>query len=270
MKSNTALTATITARQSGKSILGNKINTVWIDEWDEIDTTTMSGDNPIKYLEYDDDPLALVCALVRIGKQLYEMIEVLNDSFKTRITQYISIKNLIEQQDRDRANEIYDYFNKKHTLRRIKGEWISEYMLAIEDLCNVRQKINQEHVKILVTLPRIYKQNKQLERIMKGRNSSKATSNISFAAMHTELEFVDRVRIKQGNRDEMHYYWSTPKNYLVRFVVPYNQYGMSAWDFITSQGKIHLDSEVVHTYQIKGYNFNVLQPNPAHMEIKSL
>jgi hypothetical protein len=268
MKSNTALTATMTARQSGKSILGNKINTVSIDEWDEIDTTTMSGDKPVEYFEYTDDPLALVCSMLRYGKQPYEAVEVLNSL--GRGSKYIKIDTAINQEDYERANAIYDYFVKKHTLRRIKGEWISEYMLAIEDLCNTRIRINKEHVKILASLPRIYEQNKNLERIIKGRNSVKHTKLLPYAAMHTELEFVDRVRIKHAGRDEMHYYWSTPKNYLVRFVVPYNQYGMSAWDFITSQGKISLDSEVVHTYQIKGYNFNVLQPNPAHMEIKPL
>ena len=269
MKSNTTLTATITAHQ-GKGILGNKINTVWIDEWDEIDTTTMSGDNPIKYLEYDDDPLALVCALVRNDKQPYEIIEVLNDSFNTRTTQHIPIKHLVEQEDRVCANEIYNYFNKKHTLRRLKGEWISKYMLAIEDLYNMRKRINSEHTKILSTLPRIYNQNKKLERIMKDHNSSLSIETLSFAAMHTELKFVDKVKLKVNGSNQTHYFWSTPKKYLVRFVLSANDYGEQAWDVLADHGKIYISTETISTYPIKGYAFNVLQSPTANTDIKLL
>ena len=257
-----------TARQHGKSVMQTQAISAIFDEWDIIDNS--KAEKPVEYLEFDDDPLALVCASVRNGKQPVEIVELLGLHVFRETLVPINIKNLIDQQDRDRANEIYDYFNKKHTLRRIKGEWISEYMRTIEDLCNVRQKVNQEHVKILVTLPRIYEQNKQLERIMKGHNSSKATSNLSFAAMHTDLEFVDKVKLRVNGNKEIHYFWSTPKNYLVRFVLQDNGYSELAWDVISDHGKIHINTETIYTYPIKGYAFNVLQTSTEQTEIKLL
>jgi hypothetical protein len=250
-------------RQFGKSVFGKNVTAVWADE------ANFKAQPSVRYLEYNDDPLALVCAVLRVGRQPYEAVEVLNNH-QTRTTSYISIKELISHQDRDRANEIYDYFNKKHTVRRIKGEWISEYMLFIEELCNERQKINSEHVKILVSLPRIYEQNKNIESVIKGRNSVKELKGVPYTALRSDLEFVNKFRIKRSNVDEVHYFWSTPKNYLVRFIIPYNSCGMNAWDVLAKHGKIHASSEVVNTQDIKGYKFNVLQPAPAYTEITTL
>jgi hypothetical protein len=51
------------------------------------------------------------------------------------------------------AAKIYNYFANKHTMRRLKDEHISEFMLAVDDLCDNRKRIDLEHVKVLVTLP---------------------------------------------------------------------------------------------------------------------
>ena len=222
----------------------------------------------IEYFDFAEDPLAITCALLRGGKQPYEAAEVLNGI--GRSTRYIETSYVVQDEDRELANVIYDYFVKKHTMRRLKGQFISEYMLALDDLCDTRKRINKEHVGIIVSLPRIYEQNRHLEQIMKGRNSAPRVNNISFSAMHVDLEFVDKIRIKNGGRDEVHYFWSTPKNYLVRIIIQHSGYGNPAWDCFAKHGKIHLSTEVVHTYGIKGYDFNVIQPNPVHMEITTL
>jgi hypothetical protein len=266
MKSNTTLTATMVGRQFGKSMFGKNVTAVWADEAEKL---FEKPETPVEYLEFNANPLALVCAMLRQGKQAYEAAEVLN-GVGTRLTRQINIIPSIEREDTDRANAILKYFANKHTMRRIKGEWISEYMLALDDIVENPQRINKEHVKIVVSLPRIYEQNRALERVMKDRNSAAIIKNVSFSAMHTDLEFVDKVRLKNNGRDEVHYFWSTPKNYLVRFNVLYNSYGNTAWDCFAKHGKIHLSTEVVYTYPIKGYNFNVIQPNPVHMEITIL
>jgi len=83
-------------------------------------------------------------------------------------------------------------------------------------------------------------------------------------------KFVERVHVKMGRTNEYQYYFSTPKNYLMRIVVKKGEYGSNAWDTLVKFGKLYIDTEIVFTYPVRGYDFNVLQPSPEHMEIKIL
>jgi hypothetical protein len=56
----------------------------------------------------------------------------------------------------------------------------------------------------------------------------------------------------------------------MRITVQKGDYGVSAWDTLVKSGKLHIDTEVVYTKPIRGYDFNVLEPAPSHMEIKIL
>jgi len=248
----------MTARQNGKSMFGN-----WVDAWDTIDNS--KAERPVTYLEFNSNLLALICAMLRNGKQAYEAAEVLNGL--GRATRPLDASRNIENQDVDRANTILKYFAQKHTLRRVKGEWVSDYMLAIDDIVDNPCRINQEHVGILVSLPRIYEQNRALERVMKPYNSAPKREKLSFPPMEAELTFVESVRVKQGQHKQIHYFWSTPNNYLVRIVLKADEYGINAWDTLARHGKIKLSTENSYTYAIRGYDFNVIQPSPKDMEI---
>ena len=249
-------------------IFGASVNTVKIDDWTEWDSKqAQAGVEKPVYLEFNTNPLALVCAMLRNGKQGYEAGEVLNGVGK-RITKQIDISQSIEREDIDRANEILKYFAKKHTIRRVKGEWVSKYMLAIDEIVENPCKLNQEHVGIVVSLPRIYEQNRALERVMKGYKSAPKNDSLEWPSMKGELTFVEKLNIKTGQHNEWHYFWRTPNNYLMRIVMKKGLYGVEAWDVLAAHGKIHLSTDVTYTYGIKGYNFNVLQPSPERMEIK--
>lgn len=245
-------------------ISGTKVNTVWIDDdWTEW-TPKQVEPAPKEYLDFNTPPLALVLAMQDAGKDSSEIYTTLMGVGKRNI----NVDNVVTIQHQKIAAEIYDYFAKKHTMRRLKSEWISEYMLALDDLCENRKRIDKESVKILVTLPRIYNQNRELETVMKGRNSAEKLQSLAFARWSGNVEFVKRVHIKAGNTNEYHYYYSTPKNYLMRVVIKKGAYGQSAWDTLSALGKLYIDADVVYTYPIRGYNFNVLQFSPEHTEIK--
>ena len=247
-------------------ISGIKVNTVLVDEWTEWTPKQVEPAEPV-YLEFNANPLALVCAMLRKGKQAYEAAEVLNGVGK-RLTRRIDIIPSIEREDEDQANAILKYFAKKHTMRRVKGEWVSDYMLALDDIVDNPKRLNKEHVGILVSLPRIYEQNRALERVMKGHNSAPKTNDLHWPRMDGELVFVDKLNMKTGNNNELHYFWRTPKNYLVRVVLRKGYYGSEAWDVLANHGKIHVSAEHTYTHGIKGYDFNVLQTSPEHTEIK--
>jgi hypothetical protein len=225
-------------------------------------------EKPKVYLEFNTPPLALVLAMQEAEKESYEIYNTLQGVGKMHGR--VDIVPVITTEHQKRAAEIYNYFAKKHTLRRIKDEYISKYMLAVDELCENRKKIDKENVKVLISLPRIYDQNLALERVMKGRKSAKKIETLSFAAWRGEVEFVERVLIKSAGRSEYQYYFSTPKNHLMRVVVKKGEYGSNAWDALAKFGKLYIDTEVVYTFNVRGYDFNVLQPSSEHMEIKIL
>jgi len=221
-------------------------------------------DTPKVYLDFNTPPLALVLAMIDAGKDSTQIYSTLSSLGKSP---HIKAETAVEVRHQAQAAEIYNYFAKKHTMRRIKDEFISEYMLALDDLIDNKKRINEESLKILVSLPRIYEQNRALERVMKGRNSAKQVDSMSFAAWRGEVEFVERVHYKSKHINEYHYYFSTPNNYLMRVVVKANSYGQTAWTALALLGKLHIDAEVVYTYNVKGYDFNVLQFSPTHTSI---
>ena len=251
---------------STMKISGTKMNTLIIDdEWTEWKPKQLEPALPV-YLDFITPPLALVIAMQEAGKESYEIYSTLQGVGKRKI----NTENVVTVEHQKRAAEIYDYFAKKHTMRRIKGEYVSEYMLAVDDLCENRKRINEDHIKILVSLTRIYNQNRSLERVMKGRKSAKKLDSIGFAAWKGELEFVERVNVKTGRTNEYHYFFSTPKNHLFRTVVKKGDYGQVAWDTLSKLRNIYIDAQAVYTFNIRGYDFNVLQFSPEATDITSI
>ena len=261
MKNNTTLAATMTnTKPAFKKLSASAVLNV--DEWDIVREDL---ERPKEYLEFNTPPLALVLAMQEAGKDGPEIYPTLVGVGK-RI--HINTDNVVTMEHQKRAAEIYDHFSKKYTLRRIKNEYISPFMLVVDELCENRKKIDKEHARVLVTLPRFYKQNCALERVMKGRNSAKKMDLLPFAAWRGEVEFVERVHVKMGRTNEYQYYFSTPNNHLMRIVIKKGDYGVTAWDTLAKFGKLHIDTEAVYTFPVKGYDFNVLQPSPEHTEIK--
>lgn len=262
MKSNTTLTATMLGRQFGKSMFGKNVTAVWADEAEEL------FDKPVEYLDIDN-PLAVVCAMIRKGKQGYEVYNDLSGDLFGSTVDLQTVKQEVEQQDVDRADKILNYFVKKHTMRRLKGEFVSKFMLAVDEIGEDRTRINKDDLKVLVSLPRIYEQNLALERVMKDRKSAKKMDLIPFAAWHGEVEFIERVLVRASGNTEYHYHFSTPNNYVMRIVVK-DGYALPAWDAFAANKTLYISTEAMYTYPIRGYDFNVLQPSPKHMEIKML
>ena len=236
-------------------------SSIFDDDWDV--TENSAAEKPKIYLEFNTPPLALVIAMQEAGKKFHEIYEALIGAGKHS---RIDIVPAISAEHQKRAAEIYKHFQQKYTMRRIKGEYISNFMLVVEDLCENRKKIDLEHVRPLMCLPKFYDTNLSLERIMKTHKSAKQIKNIEWAAFRGEIQFIERVHCKTGRNNEYHYFFSTPKNYLMRVVVKKGEYGYSAWNTISKIGKVNIEANVVYVMNIKGYKFNVLQPSPD-MEI---
>jgi len=248
----------MTARQHGKSVMQTQ---AIIDEWD---TIIGKPKEPV-YLEFNTPPLALVCALIEENIQLSEIVAALGQDYAVN---KVDLTTVVKDKHHQQSNEILQYFAKKHTMRRIKNEWISKYMQSIDEIVDDPMRINKEYIPILVTLPRIYEQNRSIERVIKGHKSAPKSNDLSFPPMEGEVEFVERLHFKVKSSNEYHYFWRTPNNYLMRIVVKKGHYGSEAWDLLAEHGKIHISADVTYTYNIKGYDFNVLQTSPEHTKVK--
>lgn len=235
------------------------------DIWDVEDNS--KAEKPKVYLDYNTPPLGLVIAMQEAGKQNYEIYERLVGTGKLP---HVRAESVVSIEHQAAAATMYDYFAKKHTLRRLKGEFVSKFMLAIDDICENRTRINLEHLKILITMPRCYEQNRALERIMNNHKSLKPWNSKSFAAFHNEVKFVERVHIKMTRTNEYHYYFSTSDNHLMRIVVKNGTHGVTAWDTLSKFERLYIDTEAVYSSAITGYDFNVLEPVPSLTEVKIL
>lgn len=247
----------ITARQNGKSIFGNTFNTVWLDEWDV--TENSKAEKPKVYLDFITPPLALVIAMQEAGKQLSDIGSIISNKIKIDMVP-------ITAEHQQQADEIYSYFAKKHTMRRLKGEFISEWMLAVDDLCENRKRIDKESVKILITLPKFYKENRSVEPLMRDYKSVPVDKIQVVENFNEELEFVKKIERRAANSKHDDYYWKTKNNYLVCVRLDTNNAGSSAWECLSKVGKVKLTATYCQVRRIQGYDFYVLHPN-ATMEI---
>jgi hypothetical protein len=213
-------------------------------------------EKPKEYLDYNTPPLALVIAMQKESKEGYEIHSTI---IGVGQRPQIKFEDAISIKDQATAAEIYEYFAKKHTMRRLKGEHISKFMLAVDDLCESRTRIDKESVAILVSLPKLYAQNKKIESIIKQFESVAVIPNVSSTAFNAEIEFVDTVRMRYKQSDTTHYFFKTQKNKLVRIIVKSNDYAKPAWDFVAKQGKVRIKTQCVFAQPVTGYDFNVFQ-----------
>ncbi len=217
-------------------------------------------EKPKEYLEFNTPPLALVLAMQEDGKDTHQIFDTLVGVGSAGF----NIKDgAVSKEHQIQAANIYKHFQQKYTMRRIKGEYISKFMLAVDDLCENRKKIDLEHLKVLVTLPRFYEQNCAVEHIMKSHKSYPVTrENLNFDPIDCVVDFVGQVEAKANGKTEVHYFFSTPRNYLVRIVVKKGEYGETAWNTLSKLGKLRFTSDITFSFNIKGYDFNVIQTTP--------
>lgn len=234
--------------------------------WDNTETCSLEAANtPKKYLNFDIDPLALVIAMLENGKDLTIIVEELISLGSSKLAE-VDIKSVTEQHIAQ-ADTVYKYFSNKHTMRRLKNQYISPWMLKVEDLCNSRQRINKEFVTVLVTLPRFYEENCALDPLIRKHNSFPDPRKYHpVAAFNEPIEFVKKIERRANNGKYNDYYWRTKNNQLVRIRLETKNLGSAAWEQIAKNQTIHINSEYNKVTRIQGYDFYVIEPT-ASMEI---
>lgn len=240
--------------------MNNTVLADMFDDWDNaIEAKASDVLNPPKsYLSFNTPPLALTLAMMDYGKYAPEIVDLLSGVDLPGLN--LDVQYTPTEQHHVQAATIYKYFSNKHTMRRLKGEFISEWMLAVEDLCDNRKRIDKKHLPILVTLPKFYQTNLELESLIREHKSVPKSNTFSDYPLDETVEFVKKIerRAVRSNHDE--FYWKTSNNQLVMIRTDQSSLGTAAWDFIASQGKIRITSDFYKPVRIQGYEFYVMQP----------
>lgn len=244
----TSPTVMASPRQMGKSVLS-----AVFDEW------VQEKDRPKEYLKFSVPPLAVVLSLLEEKRDLTAILETLITSSRSGATTVVDDVHL------NTAKEIYSYFTKKHTLRRIKNDFISDWMQKVDHLAETPLEVEKDDLKILVTLPRAYEYNKEVDNLTK--NFKSVPNNSTIRDFESELEFVKKVSISQSNHGNgTDYFWKTPAGHLMRIRLLNNDLGKPAWDCLAQQKRIKIKTIACAVSRVKGYDFYVLQPD-RRMEV---
>lgn len=249
----------ITSRQLGKSYTANQSMNVFFDEIESKISIAK------EYLNFGTDVLGLVITLTEQGKGLVEIGELLTNSRNHEPDTYKSLSPLAHQLQ---ADKIRKYFVNKHTMRRLKGEMISDWMLAVDEIAEDPERINKDSIKILVTLPKFYKENRDLETLIRDYKSVPSKVAMPLVDFDMNIQFVKTLERNALSGKYKDYYWSTPTGHLLRIRQEPSDVGISAWDYISQQGTIRIKGKYCKAVRLQGHDFSVLQPIPT-MEILS-
>jgi hypothetical protein len=241
--------AVMTARQSGKSIFGNKATHAWLDEWD----TNASIEKPKVYLKFDDDPLALVIAMQRSGEDLPSIMNTLTDIGKRRTT----IATLtVTAEDRAMAEVIYKHFRNKILMRRIKNQNLSKFMQAVDEVVEDRHKIEVDSLAPLIKLPDFYREDIDTAAIFNAHTSVPGSLRKELDCV---IKYVGTVeRSTQRFKGEFQY-WATPSNHLVQVQLEKSNLASAGWRYIAQEGTVRIRTQHPFVTTIRGYDMNVVK-----------
>lgn len=226
------------------------MNTILSIDWTEDIFKTDFKVEEVKYTDFDADPFPSVCQLYdknRDGSSIFDYITT-NDLSKIVVSvDYI-----------EKAETIKSYFKNKILLRRLKGEHVSEWMKEVEILLENPLKVKTKSIRILVTLPRFYKENLILDELTSNHTSLEVGNIYTLENSYT-CEFVTKVHRNSNQSNHYDFYWKTKDNNLVRVRCKPNEYSYSAWEFLSTLKKIKITGIFGHS-KIQGYNFSVIIP----------
>lgn len=238
------------------------VNTVYVTNFDDLIAAAQSDFEEIfsitelskkekepVILEFDDDPLALVCAMIRGNKFLYEIHTALEHIG----SKSYEFTNCIEEEDRAYASEIRKFFKNTIMMRRLKDYHISNFMIAVEKITDSERTVDKEHIKILVKLPNFYQESKATEKIFSEYVS--ADKNFKNVIEYNDcISFVGKVRRVSKKENQHRYYFKTTDKNLIGIFVNSADMSLPLWEFISKKEKIKLRTFLTASQQ-PGHDF---------------
>lgn len=243
-------------------MIATQVDSLNTNDW--IEEEVFSGKKrPVEYLDFDDDNLALVCGCLRVGQDLPQTFTTVERTGK----QQIKLKGVINSSDREQADKIRSYFKNRIITRRLKNQFISEWMKKAESVLETPKTLREDHVSLLVKLPEFYRENTEREAIFKQHisMSKPANTNSSLTDLDSIVCFAGSVERNSKNEKHVTFYFSTEDDYLVAVDVEKSDMGYKLWNWLAhSSQSFRLKSESVRVAQRPGYDFYHMRLNPNY------
>lgn len=184
------------------------------------------------YYEFNDDILAYVVAWHKQGRAPFECHGLI-----TRASEYEGDKSYdveITSEIREEAASIRRFFQNKIMVRALTNEHVSKWMDCVTELLASPNKIKDEHVKIIVTLPRFYKESKDTEAIFKDCVSIDITAPFN-SQLEETFELIGEVRRESKHENELRRYFKNSKNQVLAVFLPSNSPAIPLWNYLLSK-----------------------------------
>lgn len=243
-------------------MINTQISILNEEEWAEEDVVFSKKREP-KYLDFDDDPLALVCGCLRLGKDLCETFTTVEQTGN----RHLRFTDSLSDQDRELSGTIRRYFKNRIMSRRLKNEFVSEWMKRTESVLETPKRLQQDYISLLVKLPDFYRENKEREAIFKKHTSmpNPVNAKTSVTELDSLVQFVGSVERNSKSQKHVTFYFSTEENYLVAANVEKSDIGYKLWDWISRNNRpFRLKNEAIAVASHPGYDFYHMKLNPNY------
>jgi len=198
------------------------------------------------YTTFEYDVLALVVYLIDAGVEYHDIYE--------RLTK-LSVNNVLTptSTDIEKAEKIRTYFKNKHMLRMLKGELISEFMSAVDEIIASPFSLCNDHYKIIVKLPTFYEENIQTEQLYKNYNNLSPNSK----AVNKKDIWTFVTKIERNAKDAKNYtfYFKNLANNLLTVVVGKGEIGYGIWNYVAESNKPIGINAHLKVHRKRGYSF---------------
>lgn len=204
-------------------------------------------------LNYSNNPLALVCAMLRAGKDNVSIHTALEAIGKKEYT----FEHVVEQQDVDYAKKIESYFKNSILMRRLNNQHVSKFMTETYDMLSDMSAIPTDCIKILVKLPSLYEESKLTNELIQ-KYKSADLENKGLLKYDGPIQFAGKIRRVSKGENLHRFYFSTVDNHLILMPVKNSDPSLPLWKFMsTTNRKLMLKSWVTKKVQ-PGVDFNFL------------
>ena len=169
--------------------------------------------NPIKveevkepsFIDCDIDPLIYVVEWIERGLPLTEI----HSRLQQQLFEVPDFNESVVLQ----ANNIRNFFKNTILLRRLKNEYISPFMTALEELNENVNRVNVDHIKILVKLPDFYRESTETRDLFANHTSLDSSKNT--VEVNEPWTFVKKIKRSSKQENFWRYYFSNSKKELM-------------------------------------------------------
>lgn len=215
-----------------------------ISIWDTVDFLTKEEKS---YVEFPYDPLAGICAHIRLNKPTYDFLnDKINDVF-------------IENDDIDLAKKIRRHY--KYKLLKVKllnSRPLSDYEKKLDRFLESDRCVEFQSVGILCTLYGFYLEDRLTEQIFaKCRSLGDKYVDRETLTIENRFEFVDRIQRNCQKIKSTRYYFKNKHNELLLKEINNNESGKNLMDYIlnlepivTIKGHARVGRQAGHDFRL--------------------